>query len=499
MGVLSSPGAFGAALAFLVVALAFRFLVRGSPLAGDLRYSVFFLAASAVLLALRRAFPQLFVDRALTYAELFTSLFLAIGALRLFESLVLQALRKYQGVEVPRILRDLLAFVFYGMAVAAVLHATLDVNLGSLLATSAVLSVIIGLALQETLGHFFSGLALSLEKPFQVGDWITCGPNVGRVTEMTWRSTKLLTFEDDFVVVPNGAIAKDVVRNHSRPTRAHARLIDVGVVYGVAPNAVKEAIRWVLAENARVLKQPAPEVQLLSFGDFAVIYRVRFWIPDFAEYRFIEDELKSALWYKLKREKIGIPFPVRDVAVRMVSDEDARREDARRVVEAEELLGDVYFIRVLPAEVRRTLAMHSRSERFGGGETVIRQGAAGETFYLVAYGEVAVRVEGADRVAREVARLSRGEFFGEMSLLTGEPRAATVVATTDSVLLVLDRGAFAELISTDPGVAQQLSDALARRKGELDVTLATVSAEAAAAPMASGRILDRLREIFKLR
>jgi CRP-like cAMP-binding protein len=140
------------------------------------------------------------------------------------------------------------------------------------------------------------------------------------------------------------------------------------------------------------------------------------------------------------------------------------------------------------------VATELRPRWFGRGEQVIEQGEEGQTFYVVAEGTVAVL---AGKPAVEVARLSTGETFGEMSLLTGEPRAATVVAATDALLLELDRPTFARLFAGHDGLAPKLAQVLADRRSQLD-SAAAQPGPGGAEPEAH-RILGRLRQIFSLR
>ena len=174
----------------------------------------------------------------------------------------------------PAILQDFIVISLLVLVATLVFH-------DKLLTTSAVSAVVIGFALQDTLGNAFAGLAIQSEKPFHVGHWIRVGEFEGRVAEVTWRATKLRTKAGNFVVVPNNIVSKEAITNYSEPATALRIEVEVGASYLASPNAVKSAIGEALANSSRVLKAPPPDVVLLSFDASAINYRVRFWIEDY--------------------------------------------------------------------------------------------------------------------------------------------------------------------------------------------------------------------------
>jgi CRP-like cAMP-binding protein len=239
-----------------------------------------------------------------------------------------------------------------------------------------------------------------------------------------------------------------------------------------------------LAEIALVLKNPAPLCRVKEFGDSAVLSTVRFFINDYNESPNAQDEAFTRLWYRFSRAGIEIPYPQRVVHTKSL---DPTADQLHLG-----LLSQLDLFAPFSIEERTDLARAAVERRFGKGETLIREGDDGERFYVILSGEVAVA-----RGGTEVARLNRGAYLGEMSLLTGEPRSATVMATTDVAVLELDREAFGRHFSAHPERAQQMSDLLARRRSELDTV-----AVAAGMPQPQGTkandILRRLRGIFRL-
>ena len=183
-------------------------------------------------------------------------------------------------------------------------------------ALTAAGAVVIGLALQDTLGNFFAGLAIQVEKPFRVGHWVRVAGTDARVQEVTWRATKLRTKTGNLVVVPNSALAKDTIVNYSEPSADTRLEVDISVGDDVPPNRVKATVLEGMRDVAGILGSPAPEVLLLDFGESAIAYRVRFWTTDFTADERLKDAVRTATYYAFNRAGIPIPSPVRMVVMK---------------------------------------------------------------------------------------------------------------------------------------------------------------------------------------
>jgi len=382
----------------------------------------------------------------------------------------------------PAILQD---FIVIGLLV---LVATLVFH-DKLLTTSAVSAVVIGFALQDTLGNAFAGLALQSERPFNVGHWIKVGDFEGRVAEVTWRATKLRTKAGNFVVVPNNIVSKEAITNYSEPSTQCRVEVEVGASYLSSPNTVKSVIGEALANSARALKTPAPDVVLASFDSSAINYRVRFWIEDYERDEAARDEVRSAIYYAFARHGIEIPWPIQVQYEKAWDEQDASAQAHERG----RLLAGVDLFAGLSDEARHEIARSVRSRTFGNGESIVRQGEPGESMFIVGSGRAVVVLE-PDR--REVAAIESGGYFGEMSLLTGEPRTATVIARGDTVVLEIDADLFRHLAGTSPQAIEQVGVAAAARRIELDKVRATGAGSAVADAPAS--FLSRMRRFLRL-
>jgi len=326
-----------------------------------------------------------------------------------------------------------------------------------LLTTSAVGAVVIGFALQDTLGNAFSGLAIQIEKPFHVGHWVKVGDFEGRVHEVTWRATKLRTKTGNLVVLPNNLVSKEAVTNYSEPALPTRHEIEVGATYLRSPGEVKAALTEALGQAPLVLAEPAPEVLLVDFGASAIHYRVRFWIADYGRDEAARDQVRSAIYYAFHRQGIEIPWPIQVEYSRQ--EEPAGTPAAARA----ELLRGVGVLAPLSDTERLALAGAARERLFADREAVVREGAAGRSLFVICDGAVRVSVAPGDR---EVARLERGAYFGEMSMLTGDPRTATVAAVGDCRVLEITAEVFRSVAEADPGIIDAIGRvALERRKG----------------------------------
>lgn len=359
-----------------------------------------------------------------------------------------------------------------------------------LLTTSAVGAVVVGFALQDTLGNAFAGLAIQSERPFRVGHWIRVGDFEGRVAEVTWRATKMRTKTGNFIVVPNNIIAKEAITNFSEPAMPTRLAVNVGVSYGAAPEAVKAAMHEAMRQAPCVLRAPAPEVLLIGFGGSSMDYRAHFWIDDYEEDDRARDQVQLAIHYAFGRHNIEIPYPIQVEYSREWPAADAEAMQRER----EEALRLVDIFASLTGEQRAALARETETRKYGGGEAVVREGEPGDSMYVVCSGKVSVLVA-PDR--REVATIEKGGYFGEMSLLTGEPRTATVVASGEAVVLELTARQFRALGSESPEAVERIGLAAVTRRAELDRV--RLVARGAAAGDAPANFLARMKKFLRLR
>jgi small-conductance mechanosensitive channel/CRP-like cAMP-binding protein len=375
------------------------------------------------------------------------------------------------------------------------------VELGSLVATSAVITAVLAFSMQDTLGNVLGGMVLQVDRSIRVGDWVRVEQVTGRVVEISWRHTAIETRDRETVVVPNGWLVKNrfsVIGSRldsQAPWRRWVRLnVDLAASPGDVCRVLEEAMRG--CGIAHVAAEPRPDVVLVDLQARQGSYAVRYWLddprPDDATDAMVRMHLLAAL--ARNDMKLGALYTEQ----LQISDDDAHRklkaaDERRRRLAA---LERVQLFAPLSPQEREDLADHLVYAPFVAGDTITRQGAVAHWLYLVISGEAQVWYE-AGGARTPVSTLMPGSVFGEMGMLTGEPRRATVTARTDVVCYRLDKEGFEHIIKGRPDVAEAMSKVLMARETELE------SRRAAAAlghhePRHEGEILEKIRRFFGL-
>lgn len=395
--------------------------------------------------------------------------------------------------DVPSIVRDVIQLVVAALALLACLRlAGFDVL--PLLTTSAVLTAIIGLALQATIANLFGGLSLQLDRTLVQGDWIQTGSHSGRIVEIGWRSTRLITSDGDTLFLPNGQLVSGDVLNLSRPTGAHRAAVRLSVHERYAPTTVRQAFVDAIRGVPGVLEYPPPDCLVSELGDQVLTYTVRYWITEFERDSSIASDVRVRLWYAGRRAGFEtVPHLYGLTVAEATAADDAPDTPAARLA----LLRAAELFAPLDDPACERLVRRMRRLEFTAGEPIVHQGASGDSLYVVQRGDVAVRVQ-VDGSTADVATLGPGDIFGEMSVLTGEPRAATCTARSETTCYAIDRGAFEEVLEERPTIAEHFCATLARRQTQLESQREGLSAAIRARREADRRsqILGRVRELF---
>jgi small-conductance mechanosensitive channel/CRP-like cAMP-binding protein len=428
-------------------------------------------------------------------------LLLAFGrllSLAIIEWLLVVRLKRHP----PKILRDIFEGVLLIASVLITLrHAGMDPT--SLLTTSAVLTAVIGLSMQDTLGNLFAGLSLQIEQPFEVGDWIQYDPAskyLGQVVEISWRATKLRTQELSEVVIPNGQLARTTLVNFSKPTSLARRSVYVTVPSEVPTQLVHTVILDALSTVEGVMLEPVPTIVTSAFHPHGTEHWLRFFITTFAQRDIIDGRVRDRIWYALSRA--GISLASSTYRVQINEDTPETRSQAADAALGDRLqaLRGVELFKDLPDSALTTLARAGRSALYEAGEVVVRQGARDDELYLCVHGLLAVtHTRTGSTEVKEIARFGPGGVFGELSLMTGAPRTATVTTVEPCELLKIGKGAVAAVLATEPALAERLSARLAERQAALDALAAAAPSEAPVTmEERKGQLLSRIRDFFSL-
>ena len=379
---------------------------------------------------------------------------------------------KHQQQKAPKFLSQISGLFIFIAAVLVIFGGVYGHSIEGLVFGSTVVVGIVGFAMQDLLGNIIAGVALELGKPFKTGDWLVVDGKHAEVIEVNWRSTRLRTNDDIYLDIPNKAIVGATITNLTYPTRQHAIRLSVGFDYSTPPNFIKDVMARAAAEVPGVLVTPPPKVFLKDFGDSAVIYEIKFWLDDESRFSDIVDGIRTNVWYAAQRHRITIPFPIRTLQIER---QKASRPDALAAARA--TVRKQPFLQLLDdAQVDKLLSL-ARLLRFGRGEKVIQQGAAGESMFILLSGEADVLI-GAGGQSTRVATLRDGDYCGEMSLLTGEPRSATVVARTDCEMWEIAKPVIAEFLQHNEALVQKLGELLAQRRMETEGILASTTEQA---------------------
>jgi small-conductance mechanosensitive channel/CRP-like cAMP-binding protein len=411
----------------------------------------------------------------------------------LFEALF----RRSQGEPPPALLASVVAVALYGVGGGVIAKAWFGLELTPFLATSAVVGAVVGLALQETLGNLFTGIALHTEAPFGVGDWVRIGDLEGRVEQVSWRATRLRTWFGDTLTIPNVEVSRKAILNFSLPRTPHSRTVVIGVSLQTPPNKVLEALAAVARQVPGVPREPQASVRVLRYGESAIEYEVRYFIAAYDDYRRVEGEVYRLIWYHFRRLGIHVPFPIRDVYLHRAPTVAQEPEtEANRLART---LRSIDLFQPLSDEELRSAAEAFRHLHYAAGERVIQEGEDGDSFFVIDRGEAQVQKTIAGR-ERSLAHLAEGHFFGEMALLTGERRSATVVAVSDLDLFTLDKAGFHSILAANPTIAEQISAILAERREALSQAEGDLDArfDSGSSGELKQHILDRMRSYFGL-
>ena len=427
----------------------------------------------------------------------------AIALIRLAGFTFFRLLLPLIGRAMPRIVEDVVILVLYVIYGFAQLRGA-GVDLSSLVTTSAILTAVIAFAMQDTLGNLLGGLSIQLDNTVQVGDWVRIDDLVGQVRDIRWRSTLIETRNWETIVIPNSAIMKGRLailgRREGQPLqwrRSLRFMVDPAVPPARVIAIVNEEMRDVPIAN--VAQSPAPTTVLHAFAHGNLEYELRYHLTDLLEDEMTDSMVRVHLFASLQRAGIRIAEEQR--TVHAVSRDEAhadlvrKRELGRRL----EMLRQVDLFTVLAEDEMNELAERLQYAPFARGDVITKQGNIAHWLYVIMFGEVEVRYEPPNAAPQTVSTLRAGQFFGEMALLTGDARSATVVAKTDVECYRLDGKSFQGLLLGRPEIAEGIARVIASRRPELEKIREVYTTQPMQVPTEQADLLTRIRRFFGLR
>jgi len=394
-----------------------------------------------------------------------------------------------RNVVAPQLLREIVALGLYLVLFGWVVHRIFGYSITAFLTTTTVVAAVLGLALQETLGNLFSGIALHLEDSFEVGDVLHSGDFTGVIEEVSWRATRIRTFNNNVVIVPNSVIARERVEVFPR-NNLNARVLVFGVDYHVAPAMVIDVLTQAALHVDGVAREMPVFARIGGFTDSGVTYEVKYFTRDYSRRERIDADIRKAVWYTFQRNAISFATPIHSYQQYTPPAASTAQLAPGELLER---LQQVELLKPLSAEALETLAGAARVHFYSRGETILRHGDAGDSMFIVHDGTVSIRISDDSEMGwHEVTQLGAGTVFGEMALLTGETRAADVVAVTDVKAIEIVKESLQPILHGHPELATALSAKMMERQGVLDSLRADEVEEE------ESTILSRIRAYFGL-
>jgi len=432
-----------------------------------------------------------------------TGLFVeTVAIINMASVFVFAVLLRWVRLEPPQIAQDLLLALGY-LVIAIIILSRSGVDLRGIVATSAVITAVIGFSLQDTLGNIMGGMALQMERTIRVGDWIRIDDLEGRVKEIRWRQTSVETRNWDTIVIPNSQLMKGKVTLLGRRSAApvqHRQWVYFAVDLSHSPTKVIGTVETALRAEPISCVAATPEIHCLvtDYKNGDATYAVRYWLTDLSQPDPTDSLIRTRVYVALRRANIALSIPTQSILLERESPDERRQsEDMEHRIGA---LSKVELFSPLTADEKQELASAMINAPFAKGEALTRQGAEAHWLYIIRQGEVKVRVA-VEGVNQDVASLGPGDYFGEMGMMTGQPRASSVIATTDVKCYRLGKEAFQAILQRRPELVEDLSRTLAVRRVELEAVRDEASEEAIRERLrkTQGVVLRRIREFFALK
>jgi small-conductance mechanosensitive channel len=360
----------------------------------------------------------------------------------------------------PKLLRDIILGIMVIVGGGIVASQVWDQNVAGIFTALGVGSVILGFALQETLGNIMLGLSLLLERPFSEGDWVTIGDVEGEVVEINWRAVRIRTRAGDTVVIPHGIAAKERLTNNTVPETTEWIHEIVGFDYESPPGEVKETLLEVLSSTPGVMQNPAPKVHVASYGDSAINYKIIFAVSHPREKLTVQDEVLTRIWYAAKRANINVPFPIRTIY-----NFDGAAVAKEHAEMARSRLSQVPLFKVRFNEGQLAdIEKKSTKIAFAPGEYVVRQGQLSPAFFIIDRGSVELRSNVHDGKSVTLYELGKGDFFGEDTLLSDSDARYNIVATSNLSVISIDIEYLQDFVERYPATVRDITQVMETRR-----------------------------------
>lgn len=389
---------------------------------------------------------------------------LIVATIRMLRTLIFSGALRSTAYEISTLLQNVLSIIIYIVSFFIIFNSQYpNVDLAALFTTSTILGVIIGLALQDTLGNLFAGLAMQADQPFQIGDVISIPTKgMGVIENISWRGVKIRTFQNKFLIISNSVLGKEAIEVAPREN-LNASVVFFNTLYANSPAKTIHAVRETVRQIENVSHKIRPVVRVRNLGDNGIDWEVKYWLEDYSKLHDTDAMIRQRVWYALQREKIEFAYPTRTIHIETKLAENVFVETENQIFER---LSEVAIFAPLSDEETQKLAVNSRIRVFAPDESIVRQGQPGKSMFVVHHGSVRVQIKEGETV-KMLNTLREGDFFGEMGLLTGEPRTATVVASEETQVLEIDSDCLKPILKENPKLVASFSQIIEARRLDL--------------------------------
>lgn len=390
---------------------------------------------------------------------------LVIAIVRFINSLVFgTALRNTSSQETSGLLRNVVSIIIYIVAFFTIYKSQYpNHDLTTLFAGSTIIGVVLGLALQDTLGNLFAGLSLQADRPFEIGDVINItSKGTGVVESVSWRGLKIRTFQNKLLIISNASLGKEAIEVAPRDN-LNARLVSFNTLYSDSPAKTIHHVRDIVRQVENVSPKIRPIVRIKNLGESGLEWEVKYWLDDYTKFNDTDALIRQRIWYVFQREHIEFSYPTRTIHVETKPQEDVFEETDDTVFDR---LSNVPLFAPLDDDETRKLAKSSLVRVFAPDELIVRRGQPGGSMFVVHRGLVKIQIV-ENKTPRIIAELKEGEIFGEMGLFTGAPRSADVAAIEETEVLEIKHSAIKPLFEDNPNLVEALSETIAERSALL--------------------------------
>ncbi|HQX54730.1 MAG TPA: mechanosensitive ion channel family protein [Pyrinomonadaceae bacterium] len=421
-------------------------------------------------------------------------MFLIISVVRLFDYIVFNAvLKNYGQPELSSLLRNVISIVIYIVAFFVIFKSQYpSIDLGAVFTTSTILGIVIGLALQDTLGNLFAGLAMQADQPFQVGDILNISNRgIGSVESVSWRGVKIRTFDHKLLVISNSVLGKETIEVAPKDN-LNARAVFFGTLYHHSPAKTIQLVRDAVRQVENVSPKLKPVVRIRNLGENGLDWEVKYWVVDYKKYSDTDALIRQRIWYVFQRENIHFPFPTRTVHI----EPKPEVQPVKELINSRfERLSRIAIFSPLSDVETEKLAAASKVKVYAPGEPIVRIGQEGNSMFVIIRGSVDVEIPNGAGY-QVISSLGENDFFGEMSLLTGQPRSATVSATEETEVMQIGKNAIRPIFEANPDVVNSIVEIIDERRTKLTSSNAT---DESIDDKTSLGVLSSIRKFFGLR